>query len=117
MRLFTSPVFGLAQLAPSIGFAEPNYSLERCVDSGNSVSLRFLGSSERVRRLHLSINGVELGGDAKGFAKFKDVKELRLEPEFSVHYIFEQKVVFGGLTVQCRAIVRAVANKLLLAVL
>jgi hypothetical protein len=116
VRHFVPLAFAMALLVPVAGYAEPNYYLDRCFVSDNSVSLRFVGSGARVRRIHLDPTGVTLSGDVKGYAKLNSVESLSLEPMLRVQYFSGQSVAFGTLTAQCRAKIRSVAKKLSIAV-
>ena len=96
--------------------AETTYSLSRCAADGNSVSLAFVGTAGRVRRMHLGLRGIELSGDVKGSAQLSSVREIQLQPKLVISYATGSAFEFGKLTNRCAANIRTVAKVLSVAV-
>jgi hypothetical protein len=92
--------------------AATTYNLSRCASVGNGVSLKFESTEQRVRRMHLGPNGVELSGDIKGYARLDAVREMKLQPKLAISYVTGPNVEFGKLTHQCAEKIRAAAKVL-----
>ena len=92
--------------------AEAPYRLERCAQFKDGVALRFVDTSGAQRRVYLSPRGVELGGNAKGFARLSQVKELVLQPVFGITYTSGARVDFGPIDAACQGLLQEVAAPL-----
>jgi hypothetical protein len=98
--------------ACSIASAETTYRLERCAQFEQGVSLSFLGTRREVRRMFLGPDKLELSGNVKGVARLSQVKELALQPVFSITYKSGSVVKFGPIDAACQSLLRRIGGPL-----
>lgn len=104
-----------APLVVTVAVGKVEYRLTRCVSSGDGqFAASFVGSEKQQRRIALSSERFEFGGDVKGAARLGDVQELRLSPVLEVVFTRPEHptLYFGRLSPECRRLIRNAARRL-----
>jgi hypothetical protein len=99
-----------------VAAAEDPYRQVRCVAVGErGFSVSFESKRNGQGRVSLTTQKLSFGGNVKGETRLEKIRELRLSPVLQVVFVSPEHkpLKFGGLSRECRGIIRQAASGLL----